>query len=42
MLQAIAVTGHVDDFTVMYEPVEDSCGNRSVAEELGPFVEALV
>lgn len=42
MLQAIAVAGHIDDFTVMYEPVEDSRGNRRVAEKLSPFVKTLV
>ena len=42
MLQTVAGAGHVNDLAAVDEAVEDSSGNGSIAEEIGPLVKAFV
>ena len=42
VLQSVAGAGHVNNLTAVDEAVEDSGGNGSVAEEVGPLVKPLV
>ncbi len=42
MFETVAVTGHIDDFTVMNQPVEDGRCNRCVAEKVSPFIKTFI
>lgn len=42
MLQPVAGAGHVNNLAAVDKAVQDSCGNGSIAKEVGPFVKPLV
>lgn len=42
MLQPVAVSGHVNNLAAVNQAFEDSGGNSSIAEKVGPLVKALV
>ena len=42
VFKTVAVTGHIDDFTMVNQAVKDSSGNGGVTEERGPLIEAFV
>lgn len=42
MLHSVAVSCEVEDFAFKNEPVENSCGDNRVAQEVSPVIEAFV